>query len=43
MTNTTVDAAIERSRVMAASIEHEPGQHRMLTGDRPATCTSVTT
>ncbi len=32
---TTVDAAIERSRAMAASIEHDPGAHRMLTGDRP--------
>lgn len=35
MKPTTVDAAIERSREKAASIEHEPGRHRMLTGDRP--------
>ena len=35
MTTNTVDAAIERSRETAASIEHEPGRHRMLTGDRP--------
>jgi len=35
MTSTTVEAAIARSREKAASIEHEPGRHRMLTGDRP--------
>lgn len=35
MSTTTVDAAIERSREIAASIEDEPGRHRMLTGDRP--------
>lgn len=35
MTTTTVDAATERSREKAASIEDEPGRHRMLTGDRP--------
>lgn len=32
---TTLNAAIERSREKAASIDQEPGQHRMLTGDRP--------
>jgi tryptophanyl-tRNA synthetase len=32
---TTVDAAIERSRAAAESIERDPGRHRMLTGDRP--------
>jgi tryptophanyl-tRNA synthetase len=32
---TTVDAAIARSRQLAASIETEPHRHRMLTGDRP--------
>jgi len=35
MTITTVDAAIERSHEKAASIKHDPGRHRMLTGDRP--------
>jgi len=32
---TTVDAAIDRSRELAASIETHPHRHRMLTGDRP--------
>jgi tryptophanyl-tRNA synthetase len=32
---TTVSAAIDRSRDLAASIETCPGRHRMLTGDRP--------
>lgn len=32
---TTVDAAIDRSRALAASIETHPQRHRMLTGDRP--------
>ena len=32
---TSVDAAIDRSRELAASIETHPGRHRMLTGDRP--------
>jgi tryptophanyl-tRNA synthetase len=31
----TVGAAIERSRELAASIETHPDRHRMLTGDRP--------
>lgn len=35
MTTTTVDAAVERSRVVLASIDDEPTAHRMLTGDRP--------
>jgi tryptophanyl-tRNA synthetase len=35
MSTPTVDAAIERSREKAESIEREPGRHRMLTGDRP--------
>ena len=34
-TTTTVDATIERSRALAASIDSDPAQHRMLTGDRP--------
>jgi tryptophanyl-tRNA synthetase len=34
-TITTVDAAIDRSRELAASIETHPERHRMLTGDRP--------
>ncbi|HET6624857.1 MAG TPA: tryptophan--tRNA ligase [Nocardioidaceae bacterium] len=32
---TTVDAAMDRSRELAASIEAHPDRHRMLTGDRP--------
>jgi tryptophanyl-tRNA synthetase len=32
---TTVDAAIDRSRELAAAIETHPERHRMLTGDRP--------
>lgn len=32
---TTVDAAMDRSREMAASVETDPSRHRMLTGDRP--------
>lgn len=32
---TTIDAAINRSRELAASIDTHPGRHRMLTGDRP--------
>lgn len=35
MTTTSVESSIERSRQMAVSIDTEPGQHRMLTGDRP--------
>jgi tryptophanyl-tRNA synthetase len=33
--NTSVTAAISRSRELAASIATDPGRHRMLTGDRP--------
>jgi tryptophanyl-tRNA synthetase len=32
---TTVDAAIDRSQELAASIATDPSRHRMLTGDRP--------
>ena len=32
---TTVGAAIDRSRALAAAIETHPDRHRMLTGDRP--------
>lgn len=33
--STTVDATIDRSEALSASIEVQPGRHRMLTGDRP--------
>lgn len=32
---TTVDAALDRSRELAASLETHPSRHRVLTGDRP--------
>ena len=35
MSTTTVDVAIQRSSEIATSIAHDPGRHRMLTGDRP--------
>lgn len=35
MTTTTLDASIDRSRELEASIQAHPRRHRMLTGDRP--------
>ncbi|WP_110588968.1 tryptophan--tRNA ligase [Microbacterium suaedae] len=35
MPNTAASIAVEHSREVGASIERAPGEHRMLTGDRP--------